>query len=127
MNDLAVESLHESRVFCLRIADDHIVIRHQEGIGDLSFRAEGFTGTGSTEDQAVWVLKRLPVHHDQVVGKRVQTVVKGFLTVLEQLLGGKGYKNRRGAGGQRTADVDEAAGKRQAAHESVLLLEVQPP
>ena len=67
MNDLAVEALHESRVLSLRIADDHIVIRHQEGIGNLTLGAEGFTGTGGTENQAVRVLQGLPVHHDQVV------------------------------------------------------------
>ena len=56
MNDLAVEALHESRVLRFRIADDHIVIRHQEGVGDLTLGAEGFTGTRGTEDQAVRVL-----------------------------------------------------------------------
>ena len=56
MNDLAVEALHESRVLCLRITDDHIIIRHQKGIGDLTLGTEGLTGTGSTEDQAVRVL-----------------------------------------------------------------------
>ena len=56
VNNLALQLLYQSRVLSLRITDDHVVIRHQESIGDLTLGAEGLTGTGGSEDQAVRVL-----------------------------------------------------------------------
>lgn len=103
VNDLAFQLLHKSRVLSLRITDDHIVVRHQKRIGDLALGTEGLTGTGSSEDQAIRVFQGLPIHHDQIVGKSVQAVVKRFLSRLEQLLGGKGYKNRRARSGESAA------------------------
>ena len=127
VDDLALQLLHQGGVLCFRITDDHIIIRHQESIGDLTLGTERLTGTGGSEDQAVRVLQGFAVHHDEVVGKSVQSVVKGFLPGLEQLLGGKGYKNRRARSGESAADINEIMGKRQAAHEGIFLLEVQAP
>ena len=56
VDDLALQLLHQGGVLRLRITDDHIIIRHQESIGDFTLGAEGLTGTGSSEDQAVRVL-----------------------------------------------------------------------
>ena len=56
VNDLPVETLDQRRVLGLRIADDDIVICHQESVGDLALGRERFTGTGRSEDQPVRVL-----------------------------------------------------------------------
>ena len=40
VNDLSVEPLDQRRVLGLRIADDNIVICHQEGVGDLTLGRE---------------------------------------------------------------------------------------
>ena len=50
VDDLPVKTLHESCIFRLRITDDHIVIRHQEGVCDFPLCRERLTRTGSTED-----------------------------------------------------------------------------
>ena len=83
-----------------RVTDDDIIIRHQKGVGDLTLCRETFAGTGSTQNQAIGVLQLLPVHHDKVIGQGVQAIIQAFLAVVEQLLCGKGHKNRRAAGGQ---------------------------
>lgn len=127
VDDLAFQLLHQGGVLRFRITDDHVVIRHQESIGDLALGTEGLTGTGRSEDQAVRVLQCLPVHHDEVVGKSVQAVIQGFPSGLEQFLGGKGYKNCRARSSESAADIDEAMGKGQAAHEGIFLLEIQAP
>ena len=62
----------------LGIADDDVIIRNQEGVGNLTLGAEGFAGTGGSQNQAVGVLELLPVHHDEVLGQGVQAVVEGF-------------------------------------------------
>ena len=104
----------------------NIIIGGQKGVGDLTFCREGLAGTGRTEDQPVRVLQLLSVYHDQIVGESIQPVIQGFLAVLEQLLCGKGDEDRRGAGGQRPLDLDLVIRKREAAHQALLLLEVQP-
>ena len=43
LDDLPFKPLYQSCIFCLRIADDDIVIRHQEGIGHFTLGTEGFT------------------------------------------------------------------------------------
>ena len=41
---------------CLGIADDDVIIRDQEGVGDLTLGAEGFAGTGGAQNQAIGFL-----------------------------------------------------------------------
>ena len=67
-NDLPLKFLHQCRVLGFRIAHNYIVIRHQKRIGDFSLGREGFTGTGSTQNQPVGVFELFPVNHNQVVG-----------------------------------------------------------
>lgn len=107
------------------VADDNIIVRHEERIADLTLRAEGFTGTGSAQNQTVGVLQLFAVNHDQVVGQGVQTVVQAFLAVVEQLLCGKRHKNRRAAGGQTPLDLDLAVCQRQRGHKPLLLLKIK--
>ena len=124
-DNLALQTVDQGRVLRLRIADNDIIVGNQEGIGDLSLCGEGFTGTGRTEDQTVRVLQLLSIHHDQVVGEGIQAVIQGLIAILEQLLCGKGNKDRRRAGGQSTLDLDQVIGKRETAHEPLLLLKIQ--
>ena len=64
--------------------------------------------------------------YDQVVGKCVQTIIDGFLTGLEQLLGGKRNKDSCGACGHAALDLDLVIRQRQGGHEALLLLIIQP-
>ena len=110
----------------LGIADDDVIIRNQEGVGNLTLGAEGFAGTGGSQNQAVGVLELLPVHHDEVLGQGVQAVVKRFLSGLEQLLGGERDEDGGGTGGQAPLNLNLVLGQGQAGHEALLLLIVQP-
>ena len=109
-----------------RVTDDDIIVRHEERITDLTLCAEGFTGTGSAQNQTVGVLQLFAVNHNQVVGQGVQAIIQAFLAVVEQLLCGKGHKNRRAAGGQSPLNFDLAVCQRQRGHKPLLLLEIQP-
>ena len=111
--------------FCFRVADDNIIIRHQKSVADLTLCAEGFTGTGSAQNQTVGVLQLFAVYHNQVVGQGVQAIIQTFLAVIEQLLRGERHKNRCAAGGQTALDLNLAVCQRQAAHQPLLLLEVK--
>ena len=110
---------------CFRVADDDIIVRHEERIADLTLCAEGFTGTGSAQNQTVGVLQLFAVNHNQVVGQGVQAIIQAFLAVIEQFLRGKRHKNCRTAGGQAALDLDLAVCQRQAAHQPLLLLKIQ--
>ena len=108
-----------------RVTDDDIIVRHEERITDLTLCAEGFTGTGSAQNQTVGVLQLFAVNHNQVVGQSIQTVVQRFFSALVQFLRGKGDEDSRAAGGQSPLNFDLAVCQRQAAHQTLLLLEVQ--
>ena len=112
--------------FAFGVVDDNIIIRHQKGVCDLTLCRETFAGTGSAEDQTIGVFQLLPVHHDKVVGQGVQAVVQRFFAGLVQFLRGKRDKNCRAAGGQPSLNFDLAVSQRQAAHQPLLLLEIQP-
>ncbi len=107
------------------VADDNIIVCHEECVADLTLCAEGLAGTGSAQNQTVGVLQLFAVNHNQVVGQGVQAIVQAFLAVVEQLLCGKRHKNRRATGGQPPLDLDLAVCQRQAAHQPLLLLEVK--
>ena len=108
-----------------RVTDNNIITGKQKAVGNFSFCAEGLAGTGSAQNQTVGVLQFFAVNHDQVVGQGVQAIIQAFLAVVEQLLRGKGHKNRRAAGGQSPLNFDLAVCQRQAAHQALLLLEIK--
>ena len=122
---LTIELVNQSRIFRFGVADDNIVIRNQERIGDFTLCGKGFTGTGRTQNQSVGVLELLSVHHDKVVRQGIQPVIERFPTILEQLLRCEGYKNRRGTGSQATTNLDQVLCQRQAAHQPGFLLKIQ--
>ena len=125
VDDLPMQTLHQRSVLCFRVADDDIIVRHEERIADFTLCAEGFTGTGRAQNQTVGVLQLFAINHDEVVGKSVQTVVQAFLAVIEQFLRGKRHKNRCAAGGQPPLNFDLAVCQRQAAHQPLLLLKIK--
>ena len=122
---LTIELVNQCGVLSFGVTDDNVVIRNQERIGDLSLCGEGLTGTRGAKDKPVGVLQLLSVHHNQVIGESVQTVVQGLTARLEQLLSSKRHKNSRRTGSQSTANLDQVLCQRQAAHKPLFLLEVQ--
>ena len=88
-----MKPFNERSVFGFGVADDNIIGSDHKDIGNLTLCREGLTRTGRTQNQAVGVFEQLAVNHNEVVGKSVDTAVQSFLSGLEQLLGGKGYKN----------------------------------
>ena len=110
----------------LWVVHDNIIIRHQKGVGNFTLCGKGFTGTGSTQNQSVGVLELLSVHHDQVVGQGVQAVIQAFFARLVKFLCGERNEDGRAAGGQTSLNLDLAVCQRQAAHQTLLLLEIQP-
>ena len=120
-----MQTLHQRSVLTFWVADDNIIVCHEERIADLTLCTEGFTGAGGAEDQAIGVLQFLPVYHNQVVGQSIQAIIQAFFAGLVQFLCGKRDKNCRAAGGQTSLDLDLAVCQRQAAHQPLLLLKVQ--
>lgn len=108
-----------------RVTDDDIIVRHEERIADLTLCAEGFTGTGSAQNQTVGVLQLFAVNHNQVVGQGVQAIVQAFLAAIKKFLCGEGHKDGRAAGGQAALNLDLAVCQRQTAHQPLLLLKIK--
>ena len=125
VDDLPMQTLHQRSVLCFRVADDNIIVRYQKSVGDFTLCTEGLAGTGSAENQTVRIFQLFAVHHNQVVGQGVQTVIQAFFAGLVQFLCGKRDKNCRAAGGQTSLDLDLTVCQRQAAHQPLLLLKVK--
>ena len=111
--------------FAFGVVDDNIIVRHQKSVCNFTLCRETFARAGSAEDQTIGVFQLLPVHHDKVVGQGVQPVIQAFFAALVQFLRGERNEDCRAAGGQTSLDFDLAVSQRQAAHQSLFLLEVQ--
>ena len=127
LDDLTFQPRHQRRIFGFGVADNDVVTGGEEGIRNLTLCRKGLAGTGGAQNQTVGVLELLSVNHNQVVGKRVQTIVKGFLSILKQLLGGERNENCRAGGGHAPLNLDLVISQRQRGHQPLLLLVVQPP
>ena len=92
-DDLTAEALHKRVVFAFGIADEHIILRNQKNVGNLSLCGEGFAGTGCAKDDAIGRLQFLTVCNDHVVGQCVQTVVQCLAAVVIQFLRDKGHED----------------------------------
>ena len=112
--------------FAFGVVDDNIIVCHQKSVCDLALCRETFARAGSAEDQTIRVFQLFPVHHDKVVGQSIQPIVQALFAGLIQFLCGERDKNCRAAGGQTSLDLDLAVCQRQAAHQPLLLLIVQP-
>ena len=126
LDDLPMQALHQGRVLGLRVADNDVIIGEQETVGDLALGAEGLAGTRGAENQSIGVFQQLAVHHDEVVGQGVDTVVQRLFAVLEKLLGGERNKDSRGTGGQPPLNLDLIEAQGQRRHQPFFLLEVKP-
>ena len=120
-----MQALHQGRILGLRVTDDDIIRGEQKAVGDLTLGRKALAAARCSQDQTVGIFQQLAVHHDEVVGQGVDTVVQGFLAILEQLLRGERNKDGRGAGGQPPLNLNLIEAKGQAAHQPFLLLEVQ--
>ena len=113
LDDLSIKPPDQCRILRLRIRDDDIVIRHEEGIRDLPLCGKRFAGSRCPEDQPIRVFELLPIHHDEVVGEGIQAVVQRACAGLEEFLRGKGNKDRCAARGHCTLNLDFVMRKRQ--------------
>ena len=124
-NDLTAHARHKRCVLAFRITHDDVIIRSKKSIGDLTLCRKTLSGTRCAENQTVGRFQFFPVNHNQIVGKRVQTIIQRLRAVLKQLLGGKRDKDSRGTGGQRTLNLSQVLCQRETAHKPLFLLEVQ--
>ena len=120
-----MQTLHQRSILTFWAADDDIIVRHEECVADLTLCRETFAASRCAKNQAVGVFQLFTVHHDQIVGQGVQTIIQAFLAVVEQFLRGKRHKNRRAAGGQPSLNFDLAVCQWQAAHQPLLLLKIK--
>ena len=125
-DDLPVQPLDQRTVLRFGVADDNVVVGNEKDVGDLALGCKGFAAAGCAENQAVWVFEELSVHHDKVVGKCVQAAVQRLTAVLVKLLRGKRHKDSDGRCREAALNLDLIQPQRQAAHQSLLLPEVQP-
>ena len=122
---LSRKLLAQGSIFILRIEEQNVIRGMQIDICRFPLAAKGFTGTGSTKNQTVWILQFFSVYHNQVVGERIEAIVQSLISRLKQLLGRKRNENRSRAGGQGPLNLNQVACKRKAAHKSLLLLEIK--
>ena len=111
--------------FCLRVADNDVVVCGEKCVGDFPLGCERFPAAGRAQNQAVGVFELLAVHHDEVVGEGVESVIERPRPRLKQLLCRKWDKDGGGAGGQRPLHLDEVVRQRQTGHEALFLLPVE--
>ena len=109
-----------------RVTDDDIIVRHQKSVCNLTLCRETFAASRSAQNQAIRVLQLLPVHHDQVVGQGIQPVVQALFAGLVKFLCGERNEDGGAAGCQTSLNLDLAIRQRQAAHQALLLLKIQP-
>ena len=112
--------------FAFGVVDDNIIVRHQKSVCDLALCRETFAASRSAEDQAVGVLQFLPIYHNQVVGQSIQAIIQAFFARLVKFLCGERNEDGRAAGGQPSLNFDLTVCQRQAAHQPLLLLKIQP-
>ena len=55
VDDLPMQTLHQRSVLCFRVADDDIIIRHEERIADLTLCRETFAASRCAEDQTIGI------------------------------------------------------------------------
>ena len=111
--------------FAFGVVDDNIIIRHQKGICDFTLCRETFAGAGSTEDKSIRIFQLFSVHHNQIVGESIQTVVQRFFAGLVKLLCGEWNENGRTAGSKAALNLNLIIGQRQRGHKPLFLLVIQ--
>ena len=122
---LPAQPAHQGRILVLRVADDDIIFGGQDDEGDLPLTAHGLAAARCAEHQPVGAPGLFSVQKDHVVGEGVQAVVHG-VPAHEQLLGDEGNEHRQRRSGETSLNLDAVEAQGEAAHQPVLLLEVQP-
>ena len=122
---LPAQPAHQGRILILRVADDDVIFCGQDDEGDLPLTAHGFAAARRAEHQPVGAPGLFAVQKDHVVGEGVEAVVHG-VPAHEQLLGDEGHEHRQRRSGEAPLDPDTVEPQGKAAHQPVLLLEVQP-
>ena len=122
---LTAQPLHQGRIFILRVADDDIIFGGQDDEGDLPLTAHGLAAARRAEHQTVGAPGLFAVQKDHVVTQSVKAVVHG-VPAHKQLLGDEGDEYRQRRSGEASLDFDTVEPQGKAAHQTVLLLEVQP-
>ena len=84
VDDLPMQTLHQRSVLCFRVADDNIIVCHEECIANFTLCAERLAGAGAAENKSVGVYKTCTVEDNQIVGGLIQSVVNAAF--LRQLL-----------------------------------------
>ena len=111
--------------FAFGVVDDNIIVCHQKSVCDLALCRETFARAGSAENQTVRIFQLFAIHHDKVVGQSIQPIVQAFFARLVQFLCGERNEDGGTAGGQPSLNFDLTVSQRQAAHQPLLLLEIQ--
>lgn len=111
--------------FAFGIIDNNIIVRHQKGVCNFTLCRETFARTGSAQNQTIRIFQLLPVHHNQIVGQRIQPIIQGLLARLVQFLRGERNEDGGAAGSQPSLNFDLTVSQRQAAHQPLLLLKVK--
>ena len=125
-DDLPMQPLDQRTVLRFGVADDNVIVGDEKDVGDLALGCKGFAAAGCTKNQTIRVFEELSVHHDKIVGKCVQSAVQRLAAVLVKLLRGKRHKDSDGRCREAALNLDLIQPQRQAAHQSLLLPEVQP-
>ena len=122
---LPAQPAHQGRILVLRVADDDIIFCGQDDESDLPLAAHGLAAARRAEHQPVGASGLFTVQKDHVVTQSVEAVVHG-VPAHKQLLGDEGDEHRQRRSGEAPLDFDTVEPQGKAAHQSVLLLEVQP-
>ena len=125
LDDLSLQPLHQGEVFSLGIAYHNVIVGGEEHIGNFPLGGEGLARTGCAENQTVGVFQQLPIHHDDVVGQGVDSIVQRLRAVLEQFLGGEGNEDCHTRGSQSPLNLNLVEAQGQAADHAFLLLIIQ--
>ena len=96
---------HQRTILIFGIGNDDVILGQKKYIDNFTLGTKGFTTAGCTQKQTVRVFQVLPVSHNQVVGKGVETVIQS-LALLEQFTGRKRYEDCRAAGGKPALNLN---------------------
>ena len=100
---MPAQAVDQGEILRLRVADNDIVLCHQEHVEDFPLCGKALAAARCAKDQAVGRLELFSIRQDHVAGSGVQAVIQR-LAALEKLLGDKGDKDRHGGSGKPPFD-----------------------
>ena len=86
VDNLSMQTLHQRSVFCFRVADDNIIVRHQKSVGNLTLCAEGLARAGGAQNQTVGIFQLFSLRGESLrpAGALAAGAVRGFVTLTGQ-------------------------------------------